>query len=193
MDDSLNTISPQRLRTMQIVAFAILMGSVIFCAVVVIVVYMNNGGMNLPRQGPPIVTIVIGLAAVPHLVLSLVLPASTTRNGMRRIASTVRRPSAGAVDWLSNSDGDVLQLLALRQTSMILGLALLEGASFMCCLAYLLEGEMYVLIGVAVAVGLMLANFPTEGGVRAWLNQQLEALVKARQDAAEGGGSAPNS
>jgi hypothetical protein len=39
-----------------------------------------------------------------------------------------------------------------------------------------------VLSGVAIVLALMVADFPTEAGLRAWLERQLEAVRQARED-----------
>ena len=83
-------------------------------------------------------------------------------------------------------DTDTLKLLSVRQTTMIVRLALLEGAGFFCAIAYFLEGSVYALIGVGVILAIMIAVFPTEAGVRAWMERQLEAVRLAREDAGVG-------
>jgi hypothetical protein len=76
---------------------------------------------------------------------------------------------------------DNSKLLAVRQTTLLVSLALLEGVAFSGCIAYLLEAQPLVLGVVLVAVLLLLAYFPTEGRVRSWLERQTDQLVVLRQ------------
>jgi hypothetical protein len=64
---------------------------------------------------------------------------------------------------------------------MMIGLALLEGAAFLGCIAYLLEARPLALGVVVVAITPMLVNFPTEARVRAWLERQADQLAELRQ------------
>jgi hypothetical protein len=78
---------------------------------------------------------------------------------------------------------DASKLLAVRQTSMIVGLALLEGAAFFACIAYLLEGQLWVLAIILTAMVLMMVSFPTEGRVQSWLAWQADQLDELRRRA----------
>jgi hypothetical protein len=166
-------IPPQRLRTMQIVAAALPLSVVTTCAVLVSIVYFANGGQGLQQPaGLPIVSLVAAGMTLCNVPLSISLPLSQTRAAVRRIAAGSAQPTSAA-----------LQLLVVRQTTIIMADALLEGAALTCGIAYAIEGQVYVLVGVAVTVALMLANFPTANGVRAWLDRQLEAVRQAREEA----------
>ena len=63
---------------------------------------------------------------------------------------------------------------------MIVGLALLEGSAFMALLAYLLEGQTWVLGLAAGVLALMAVRFPTRASVLAWLERQADALAALR-------------
>jgi hypothetical protein len=75
----------------------------------------------------------------------------------------------------------VSQIRALPMTAMIIGLALHEGAAFLGCIAYMMEGQMLALGAAGLAILLMLTRFPTEYRVRTWMRQQLDWLEKARE------------
>lgn len=60
-------------------------------------------------------------------------------------------------------------LLGAYQTMLIIGLAMCEGAGFVCLIGYLIEKQPLALGGAAVAMVLMLLRFPTLAGVREWL------------------------
>jgi hypothetical protein len=95
-------------------------------------------------------------------------------------AGTWKPPAQAAVRLAL--DTDVLRLLFVLQTSLIIGLALLEGVALLGVMAYLIEAEPFVLGVVAVVIVVMLARFPTENRVRAWLDQQTERLASMRQE-----------
>jgi hypothetical protein len=165
---------------MQIVAGALLIGVGTFLAIVLYLVLVQNGGRgNLPPNNLPIVTF-IGAAMIATLgPMSFLIPGIMTQSALPRIA-TGRWPPAGANSAVYATDG--AKLMALYQTTMIVGYAMVEGAAFMGCMAYLLDGNWLALVVVAVAVGLMLARFPTEGRVRSWVERQTEALARMRQE-----------
>jgi hypothetical protein len=151
-----------RLKTMQIIAAAMMMGIVGALAIFLFLV--------TTQQKRPIVTELADLQAISIVALvlfatnaplSLVLPGLVTTNSLRQLAT-----STSAVD----------RLLALRQTTLIIGLALVEGAAMLACIAFFLECHVLDLVVVGLALILMLARFPTRNRVRAWLAQQLAAL-----------------
>jgi len=62
--------------------------------------------------------------------------------------------------------------LALYQTRMIVGLALLEGAAFFNLVAYLIEGRWWSLAVTAVPLAFMLAAYPTRTRIRQWVEDR---------------------
>ena len=173
-------LTPQRLRVMQIVAGALILGVVVFLGVVLFVVHGRNGGQGvMPAQPLP----VISLMAVAMLAvcgpLAFVIPAVVTKTALRQILSGAWRPPAGTDPVMSATVGG--QLMGVRQTTLILGMALLEGTAFLGCVAYMSEARPFALAVVGVAILLMLCKFPTEAGVRAWLVRQADTLASLRQ------------
>jgi hypothetical protein len=167
-------LTPQRVRTVQIIAAALPAGVIAFLALVLYMVHVQNGGAGLNMQGqlPLVSLLAVGFLAV-QAVLSFVLPVSVARSGVRRIAAASRETSPAA---------DAGQLLGLYQTTLIVGLALLEGGCFFGCVAYLVEARPFVLAAVAVGLAFILLRFPTEGRVRLWLEDHKDQLARARQD-----------
>jgi hypothetical protein len=173
-------LPPGRLRGMQIIAGALLAGVVTLLALVLILVFLQNQGAGLaPAGNMPILTMVAGFLFVIQAPLAFLLPRILIRSALRRVASGTWQIPPGAESASFNTDAS--KLLAVKQTSMILGLALLEGAAFLGCIAYLLEAQSIALGVVVVAVALMLMTFPTEPRVRAWLEQQFDQLAELRQ------------
>jgi hypothetical protein len=174
-------ILPQgRLRVMQIIAGALFLGVVTFLAIVLIIVSgQPNGAGIAPAGSVPIISIVAVLLLIVQVPLAFHVPAFLTRSALRRIAAGTWQlpPGANAASFQT----DTSKLLAVRQTSMIIGLALLEGVSFFGCIAYLMEAQPFALGVVVLAVMLMLVNSPTEGRVRAWLERQADQLAELRE------------
>ena len=166
-----------RLRVMQIIAFAQLLGLVVTAAIFVYLVQVPHNGQGVaPPQGLPIFSLVgVGVLTGVALV-AFACPTFLLHQGVRAVARG---------DWSSPSgaaplDSDADKLLALYQTTMIIGLALIEGAGLYCCIAYFLEGQPWMLALIALAIMLQAARFPTEGRVRAWLRRKLDRLEQTR-------------
>lgn len=167
----------QQLRTMQIIAAALLIGLVSLCGVAAGLVHVGNNGRGLaPPQQIPIVTWVAVAVFAVEAPLSFVMPKVMTRSAIRRIVDgkpvTVREGVQPAPV--------VVQLAAMYQTAMIVGLALLEGAGFLAGVAYLLEAEPVSLGIAAVVAALMIARFPLAGRVFDWMQTQAEEIESLR-------------
>ena len=76
---------------------------------------------------------------------------------------------------------DAGKLLAVYQTALIIGAALLEGATFFLAIAYFLEGQILSLIVAGVLMGLLVARFPTRSRVAGWIDRELERIDQERQ------------
>jgi hypothetical protein len=170
-------------RTMQIIAGAMMLG-VVFClgTLSLVVVQAKGQGMMQPPPDFPMVTAIAVVLLVSNVPLSFGLPVAVTRQALRRIAAGTWQPPAQNPGTTFATDSS--KLLAVRQTSLIIGLALLEAAGLLGCIAYLLEADPIALGVVAVALAFQLARFPTEGRVRAWLEQQADRLAELRQQGA---------
>jgi hypothetical protein len=171
-DERDDSIPPGRLRVMQIITGAPILGVVITLGIFVFLVQVPNQGRPFgPGQGPPILSVLaLGTLAV-LAVASGVLPDVVLRQGLRSIARGEGPPPTGYAG----------RLLLQRQTTLIMGLALLEAPALFCCIAYLLEGRLYTVGGAVLAVLLMASRFPTESGLRAWLRRRLDAVEEERR------------
>jgi hypothetical protein len=155
-----------QLRASQIVAGTLLASLFGFLAFTVIHV-QAQGPLNQPPPDPPPLTLVAVAFALVNVPLSFVLPTLVTRAGLRTLVRT--NPSVSRVD-----------LLKLFQTKMIVGLAFLEGAAFLGCLGYLIEGILSSPGIAALCALLMLARFPSRSHVRNWLERQEQTLQLQR-------------
>ena len=79
--------------------------------------------------------------------------------------------------------GDDLAAAAGRfQARLIVRLAILEGAALICLIAVLIENWPYVWIGVGVLIAAMLAEFPTAGGLRRYVESRRQLAAFASED-----------
>ncbi len=176
-------VLPPRLFVMRIILFALVMGALVFLGVVV---FLRNAPNAQPPQNAtaPLLTYLgIGFGLV-MFVMHLFFPRVVVANTRRAIARGTWNPS-GPRNPLTPEQirqlGDVGLLLALYQSQMIIGLALLEGATFFNLIAYLLEGDPSSLAVAGLLLVAMLWQFPTRTGLENFLVEQGELLRQARQ------------
>jgi hypothetical protein len=170
-----------KLRTMQILAAALLMGVMIFLFVVLYMVLVQNQGQPLgPPQDLPIVSLIAAVILVLNAPLVFVMPQILTQSSVKQIAAGTWKAPQGVSGASFNTDAD--KLLAVKQRTLLISLALIEGAAFCALIGFLLEGQYLALGVVGLAVVLMLALFPTEGRVRSWLDQQLQRVADLRAE-----------
>src|SRR4051794_13743763 len=156
-----------RVRTMQIIAGALMAGVGTFFAIVLLLVF-TQGQQPAAGQTPTLSLLAVGLVlflAPGSALFPIVLEQQATRqiaNGSYRGAE----PGASTVG----------QLLALKQKSLILGLALLEAPAFTSLIAFLLEGKVFVLAVTGLALALMAVKFPTHSGVTRWVEGQVDRI-----------------
>lgn len=173
-----------RLRVLQIIAFALMSGSAFFLAVVVYLV-QQNGGRGQSQLDPaamPIISYVAALVLVMEAPLAFFIPRILEQAGLNRLAAVPRdglvlppnpRGPSGPIT-------DQGYLLNLYQTSMIIGMALFEGASFFGSIAYLLEARPFALAIAAAPIALIALRFPTHDRLTAWLRQRSAELDNRR-------------
>jgi hypothetical protein len=179
MNDVEGVILPARLRTMQIVASALMAGVLMFMAFALVKVLVLDAG-RLAVDTPLMSFLALGFFAMTAPI-SFVMPRVITQAALRQLL---------AGDWQAPQGADprayptvTAKLLAIYQASMIIGLGMLEGCAFFALIAYIVEGQHWVLGVAAAAIALMGCRFPTEPRVRAWLDQQADELAALRQAA----------
>jgi hypothetical protein len=182
-----------RLRVMQIIAAALLIGVTTFLVIVLYLVHVQNQGHgNAPPGNLPIISLMGAGFLVVLAVLSFVIPAMIVRSNLAAIAAGTWKPPqrrSPAFIPVEAPATDAGKLFLLYQSTMIVGLAPLEGACFFNCIAYLVEAQPYTLGVLGIGILLMLARFPTEGRVRHWLEDRQERLAQVRREV--GSGSPP--
>jgi hypothetical protein len=161
-----NSLAP-RVRVMQIIGFALVMGVVVFMGIALFL--RSTGNLNPPPEVPLVTYLGLALGSM-QLVLFFVLPAIFVKSGRTRMSVTE--------DTLGNpaSADSAEQLCGLYQTSLIIGDALLEGAAFYFLVAYLVEGQLLALIVAGFFLVILILQFPTRSRVERWIERQQELI-----------------
>jgi hypothetical protein len=176
MNNAAEALTPVRMRTMQIIAGALLTGVLLFIPIALVHVQLQQ---KAPVRDLPVLSVVAVVMLASCAPLAFLLPAIRTRSALQRIAAgTWQTPPDLDPEQYANVP---VRLLFIRQLNLLIGLALLEGAAFMGCIAYMLEAHPISAGVVGVAVGLMVLQFPTRGRVRVWLERQMDQLAQLRR------------
>jgi hypothetical protein len=170
----LDRLLAPRLRVMQILMASLLMGCLGFLG---LVLTLRQAG-NAQNPNPPLLTYMGAGFALLMLVLSLVVPYVTVATARKQMANAKSSlPScSGAMHGMS----DAGHLCVLYHTQLIVGAAMLEGATFFCLIAYLVEGELMSLAAAGVLMLFLLARFPTRTRLESFLIEQGELLRQER-------------
>src|SRR5438874_2142184 len=134
----------KRVRTMQIINFALVMGVVTFLGFACFIVYGQRGGQgNAPPDALPMITFIALAMFVPATAISFVLPGIMIPFAMKKIAAGTWQVPPG--QDANEYEGDAPKLLAARQQALIISLAILEGNAFLACIAFFVEARIYAL------------------------------------------------
>ena len=167
----------ERLPTMQIIQDAIVSGALIFAVVAFI---MRQGGVVQGGAQPPIISYVISGLAVMSLIQWPIVTRIVVKESRKRSVAEGRSEDRPEVKGVS----DTAKLLAVYQTQMIVGAAILEGATFALIISYMIDGTSWTLVGALVLCGVNALQFPTPNRVERWLGEQLELMEQERAGAA---------
>jgi hypothetical protein len=164
-----------RLRTAQIITVSMIVGVVVMAAVLF---FLRS--QNPPPPPPvPLVSYLGYVFAAVCLGASVLVPNVVLANFRKQIAKGQQPNSSNP--WPRPPE-DAGTWMALYQTTLIIGLALLEGPTFFLLIAFFLEGQP---VSLGVAGGLlacMALRFPTRDGVMRWIETQRELVERERQD-----------
>lgn len=177
MDDAIanDKLLSARVRVIQLIAGALLVGVLLFLGVVLF--FVGQGQVQV-RPDPPLLSYMsLGFLATV-LAMWFFLPGQIARHQVIKIAKGTWTPTQSST--CAGFPTDAHKLLAVFQTTSLVGWALLEGAGFMGCVAHMLEAQMFVLVVVGVAVLLMLLTFPTRGCINRWLEIQRSRIEENR-------------
>lgn len=149
MTDSQHIID-QRLRLMQIIAGALIMGVVMFALITTLAL----GALNEAPTNTIIAYIGAVFAAV-SVAVHLFVPEAMAAAALK-----------------ASSNRDVETLCGIYQTRMIVALAMLEGAAFFNVVALIIAHTWWSLVIAGALLLLMLARIPTRTGVEHWIETQ---------------------
>src|SRR5438552_3527329 len=107
------TLPPQRLRVIQIIAMALILGVSSFLAIVLYLVSQNRGQGMAGPAAVPLMSLLAGLLLIIAAALASILAAAQTRSMLRQIASGSWRPPPRTTP--NAYDSDAAKLLAVRQ------------------------------------------------------------------------------
>ena len=165
-------------RTGQIITGALIMSVVIFTLVVL---------LAIPPAAPPpgpapdqTLSLMAGMAFLASVPLSFIMPRFATRSALAKIAAGTWQPPRSddprvKPEQFASTTG---KLLAVWQTSLIIGLAMLEGCAFLALIAFMIEDQPAVLVVAGIAIALMLVRFPAMSRVEAWVEDQAGMLAE---------------
>jgi hypothetical protein len=146
-------------RTPQIVAFALIMGVIVFGVVAVVV------GMGKP-PGESVLGYVAVVFTVTTLIARSIVPAAQVK------AVRTELLASGAAD----ESARVVSLLGAHQAKMIIEYALVEGTCFFVLIAYMTEGATWLLGLAGLLLAFMVLTFPTRTRIENFIRRQLELL-----------------
>jgi hypothetical protein len=166
-------------RTLQIIVGALLFGAATFLGVAV---YFVSQKPPAAAPAEPIFTyIAIGMIFIEGITW-VILPkimASSARQALiegRTLAWAQDRSVTNAAEL-----GDVATITASYMTLTIVGVALLEGATFLAIFAYLQEHRPIALYAAVALLLLIATQFPTMSRVETWVEGELTTIQQLRQ------------
>lgn len=175
-----------RIRSLQIIAGALILGVLAFAAVAVFLAPEFAGGQ--PDQA--LFHILLGVSVfllLQAVVLGILLPPRLEHSAMSRIANGTWLPAklSGSLPGVPAGyfDSDAGKLLGIYHSTTVIRLALFEGAAFTGIMTYLLSQNLLGLVVPGLAVGAMAALFPTATNAKQWLESRLEKLERMRSEA----------
>jgi hypothetical protein len=176
-------------RVLQIIVVALVAGCLIFIGIAVVLnLAAEPEGEPAEAASAPFITyIMLGFSGAAILARLTVVPLIVS-SARKRIASGTWQPptSQGVrpnpqIQHFIEQHGDTARLFGLYMTKTIIGAAFLEGASFMCGMAFLLEGHPLALAGEVVgAIGVAL-HFPTASGVITWIDAHERRIAEEKE------------
>ena len=164
----------QCVRTCQTIVFAIVFGAI---TVLGILIFMQqSGGEPVNWELEPMAMLVVGFAAA-GLIASFVVPHVHLTQRTRDAAQFLSNQSQDRIDSARALDSELepkeQEMLSEYQTSLILGLALLEGPLILGAVFFLTSGNLLCVAPALILVMAMLTKFPTVGRVSEWLQSTI--------------------
>jgi hypothetical protein len=163
----------ERLPRMQIIQGSIVAGAIIYA---IVAFALREGGVVRGRAQQPIVSYACSVLAVISLIEFPFITRRIAKENRKKLLTEVG--SGDSPEKKSMSDATLL--LGSYQAQMIVGAAILEGATFGLIIAFLVDGTYWTLVAALVLTGLNAFQFPTRGRVERWLSEQRELIEQER-------------
>jgi hypothetical protein len=140
--------------TVQIVAGALILGTLIFAMISIVTAQGQPAGLEV------IAYIAVGFSVLEGIV-SFVAPVLVANRRLQEL-----REKPGKIP--------VMDLFGVYQTQIIIRGALLEGGAFFCCIAYMSTQLWWTLATALVLMAIIAIFFPTRGRFDDWVREQRE-------------------
>jgi hypothetical protein len=166
-------------RTVQIIVGAMGIGVASFFGIVILLVQQRA---QFAWAGSRVLTY-LSIAVALLVTVAYIIVPRLIADRMRQAIVDGKSDDWGIVKNMPNADklGDLAPIMMIYQTRMIVGIALLEGAAFFACIAYLFEHRrITIIIAAALLVGI-LSQLPSFARVEAWAEDELAELKQLRQ------------
>jgi hypothetical protein len=166
----------QVLRVMQIIAFALISGVVVFGGVASFIVFgradaVQPNGPPRDPEGPANILVYLSAGmAFLNVALSFFVSNLVARSGVQEVAKKVHEGTSTGPKELFG------RLLGVAQTRMIIAMALVEGAEFFCLIAFMQSKSLISLAIVGALLLVMAIHFPTKFKLARWLEDQQRLL-----------------
>ncbi|NUQ63176.1 MAG: hypothetical protein HUU20_11920 [Pirellulales bacterium] len=168
---------------LQLIVAAMVIGSLVFLAVVLVLVYSGaarEAALELP------LSYVLAVFAVAALAARAVVPAAIVSNARRRIREGVWQPLQPSnvpqgVQAFLEQTGDAGKLWQVLMSRTIIAAATLEGVAFFACITYMLEHSWPSLVVAVVFIACLALHVPSQTGVILWIEEQLRLIDEERQ------------
>jgi len=152
--------------TSQIIVAALFTGCLFFLLIVLLIVPGKFGNWDLGLDKP--MTCAGLVVAFSILAARIILPGVITAHMLGQLA----RRESKEPDWKD--------LFGVYQTTLIIKAAMLEGATFLLLVMYMLEHSPWTLALAVVFLLLLLMHMPTPSRVDDWIERQSVAVKEMR-------------
>jgi hypothetical protein len=163
----------ERLPKMQIIQGAIVAGAIIYA---IVAFALREGGVINGRAQEPIVSYACSALAVMSLIQFPFITRKMAKENRKKLLVELRSGDSAEMKTVN----DTAFLLASFQTQMIVGAAILEGATFGLIVAFLVDGTYWTILGALVLSGVNAFQFPTRARIERWLEEQRELIEQER-------------
>lgn len=163
----------------RIIVFSLVMGVMVFAAVAIFLGADKQAEAPQGALGNLQTTLAAGMALVA-LVASGLVPRLISKRVRESLAagdtSGLNPMAAQTMEEL----GEVGTLAAVYQTTLIVGVAILEGAAFYNLVAYILEHQTTSLLFTALLLVAMFFKFPSQARVETWIADEQKNIDELR-------------